>query len=304
MKKILGELKNNTKLAIFSASMLFCLTCFPSVSNAQSTFSFGPTGAAPVTIPGSNDGTGSAITYTSSLISGGNASAATHDTPGSGSLPGTTGHSTGGGATPYTGTFFDPAVDGDASLVTSIQSTTRGDIDQNIAADYANYIGIEVNFSAPISLDAFGFIDLDGSNPEQNEWVGAFGTLNGATVIPTITLGDSANQGQRPASTNVDWSAIAGAPTNYGVAFNSNATAGEAPDSPSTQVSFDYGGAFVDNLYFVWGLEGDGGNANGNNNSGVTGFIVDETAVVPEPSSAVLFGFGFLAFLSRRKRAQ
>ena len=111
-------------------------------------------------------------------------------------------------------------------------------------------------------------------------------------------------QAQRPAATTVDWSGITGAPTSYAVIFNNNNTAGEDPDSPSTQISFDYGGDFVDHIYFVFGLEGDNtGNANGNNASGVTGFVVDETVSVPEPSSSVLFGLGGLVLLARRKRA-
>jgi len=259
-------------------------------------FSFGPTGGAPVAIPGSNDGSGGTISYSSTLIWGGTAGSNTHEA-GSGTVPG----SNVGGT--YDGTFFDSAVDGDNTLTTSIQSTRRRDIDNGIADDYSNYIGICVTFTAPISMDAFGFIDLDGAaDVGQNEWVGSFATLGGATVIPTINLGDATNQGQRSGAT-VDWSGITGAPTTYDVAFNSNDLAGEDPDSPSTQTSFDYGGNFVDQMYFVWGLEGDQGTSNGNNASGVTAFQVDETVVVPEPSSYALLGLGALGLLTRRKRA-
>lgn len=116
---------------------------------------------------------------------------------------------------------------GSASLTTSIESTRREDIDEGISGDYANYIGICVSFSAAISMEAFGFIDLDGDVSEgQNEWVGSFGTLAGD----------------------------------------------------------------------------DTGGANGDNRSGVTGFIIDETVVIPDPSATALFGLGGLALLARRRR--
>ena len=276
------------------------LVCFlvGSIAHGSTTYSFGPTGGSPVTIIGSDNGTGSAITYTSALIQGGTASVSTHDTT-SGTVPG------GNLGGTYDGTFFDSAVDGDTAFTTSIESTRREDIDEGISGNYANYIGISVEFSAPISLESFGFIDLDGDvSSGQNEWVGSFGTLSGTAVIPTVALGDPTQQAQRAAGTTVDWSGIIGAPTSYAIAFNNNNTAGEDPDSASTQISFDYGGDFVDRIYFVWGLEGDEtGGANGNNASGVTGFVVDETVSIPEPSSGVLFGLGGLVLLARRKRA-
>ncbi len=276
--------------------ILVYLMAAPFAHAIMTTYSLGPTGGAPVTIIDSDNGAGSAITYTSVLIQGGTATSATHET-GSGTVPGVNVGGT------YDGTFFDSEVDGDNALTTSIQSTRRRDIDEGIASDYANYIGISVSFSDPISMESFGFIDLDGNvSTGQNEWVASFGTLSGVAVLPTITLGDSSNLAQRASTTMVDWNSIVGAPTSYAIAYNNNNLNGEDPDSPSTQISFNYDEAFVDRLYFVWGLEGDQLTSNGNNRSGVTGFIVEESNIIPEPSSTFLFGLSSLALLARRRR--
>jgi len=257
------------------------------------TLSFGLGG--PQTIPGSGG-----ITYTTATIQGGTGTAGTHD--GSGSV-GTGADIGSGGTTPYNGTYFDANVDGDVNLVTSINSTTRENIDEGISGDYANYIGLSVSFSSPIPMFAFGFLDLDGNvSAGQNEWVGSFAVNGTSTVIPVITLGDATAQGQHAASTTVDWSGLANAPTSYPVIFNNDSNAGVPSHDPASQVTFDYGGALVDTLYFVWGLEGDDtGGARGNNSSGVTGFNVIESNV-PEPSSAALLGLGTLGLIIRRKR--
>ena len=274
----------------YSFLTFLSLVLFAAVSSGQ-TLSFGPLGL-PQVIPGTNN-----VTYTTTTVQGGTATPQTHNQSGSvtSSLGGT-----------FDGTFFDPAVDPDTSLTTLIGSTVRENIDEGISGDYANFVGLNVSFSEPVPLFSFGFVDLDGNQlVGQNEWVGSFGTNSGATVIPGITLGDPTAQAQRPSSTVVDWSGLVGAPTTYAVAFNNDASAGVDPDDPTSQVAFDYGGALVDNLYFVWGLEGDEtGNPNQDNNSGVTGFrVFTEVESVPEPSSAALFALGGLFFAGRRRRS-
>jgi len=263
---------------------------------SAATISFGPTGGAPVTIPNSGG-----TTYTSSLIWGGTAGMATHEdgtgggTGGvSGTAPGTNPANVGG---TYDGTFFDPNIDGDPTAATVIASTRREDIDDDGTVtpyDYANYIGICINFSAPIEAQGFGFVDLD-----LNEWVASFGynSATTTTVIPNIGLGSAGDLLQEPASTTVSFPSITGAPTTYPVAYNDTATGGLDPDDPKTQVSFQYGGAEVTDLYFVWGLRGDWtGNRNQNNASGVTGLLI------PEPSRAVLMAMGIFALVLRRRR--
>jgi len=123
---------------------------------SAATISFGPTGGAPVTIPNTGG-----ITYTSSLIFGGTAGAATHDGT-SGGVPGTNPATVGG---TYDGTFFDPTIDGDPTAATVIASTRREDIDDDGTVtpyDYANYIGISVNFSAPIEAQGCSSRSLPG----------------------------------------------------------------------------------------------------------------------------------------------
>lgn len=278
------------------------LTCVLFVSPAQAdVISFGPTGGAPVPIAGSDDGTGSLITYSSILIHGGTAQAATHG-PTSGSITDDL-----GGTSPYDGTFFDSAVDGDPTLTTKISSVARRRIDGGMASDYANYIGFHVTFSAPIEFFSFGFVDMDGNvSAGRNEWAGSFAynSSTATTSIPTITLGDSVASAVAPTGTTVDWSGLTGAPTTFGVAFNNDNLEGIEPSDPTGQVKFDYGGNLVTDMYFMFGLQGEPG-SNGQNNSGVTGFAVLEAAnTVPEPSAAMLLGFGALLLASRRKKTE
>ena len=269
------------------------------------TLSFGPTGASPVSIAGTDDGSGGLISYTSSLISNGAASASTHLT-GSGTLTNSLGSST-----LYDGTFFDPSVDGSVGtspnfLTTRIASDVRSEISGGASNDYENLIGFSVSFSAPIELFSFGFVDLDGEAVGGggafggHEWASSF-AVNGSTlVLPSINAGPGITI-SNSATTNVNWTGLdANAPTTASVAIQGDDTGNLTPNDSRGQIAFDYGGALVTDLYFMFGIN-EAISSNGNNNSGVTGFTVVNP--VPEPSSAVLLSIGAFGFLMRRKRA-
>ena len=256
----------------------------------------------------------SSVTYDSVLIQGGTAVPATHNAA-SGTL------STAIGGT-YDGTFFDSAVNGDPSAATRIGfenggtsqqgGTGRYEVANGIFDNYANYLGICVSFSAPVELNSFGFLDLDGTTAfASQEWTSSFAYNSNtmATIAPTVTLGDATRLSQ-VAATGLNWNTnLTGAPTNADINVTSYTGGGGTdfnadPDDADSQVSYNYNSQLVTELYFLWGVR-DRINPNGFNsqfqgnegNSGITGFTV-----VPEPSSTALIGLGVLGLLMRRKK--
>lgn len=279
---------------IFSVVCVFAAT---QIATAV-TLSFGPTDGVLRDIPGTDDGTGNPIQYSSTLISGGTAvtggGASGNHAAGSGTVTTTLGSST-----PYDGTFYDPEVDGDQTLTTLIASSQRRDIDNGVARSYADYIGLHVTFTTVTEMSTFGLVDLDGSDDAGNEWASSF-ALNGAvSVLPTVGAGNTditVVLGQA-----VSWGGIANAPANANVAWQSADVGNVTPNDPSGQVAFDYNGQEVTDLYFLFGVREETGRG-GKNNSGLTGFTVFEAEPIPEPSSAILFGLGALGLIAHRRR--
>jgi len=282
-------MKTKTKLVVFSS------LAFSPIAQAI-TLAFGPTGGAPVLIPGTGG-----TTYSSVLISGGQSATGANGGNGgaSGNHLGSSGTVTNLIGGTFDGTFFDPTVDPNNTFTTKIASAQARDLDEGLNNDFADYIGFTVSFSNPIELFAFGFLDLDGSTQFGQEWAASF-ALNGTTLVtPTVTAGDTSIS---VSSETVDFSDITNSPTTLDIALQNASPGNLDPDNAKSQVMFDYGGQFVTELHFLFGLQEDKGNASHSSNSGVTGFTVVDPEIVPEPSSTALLGLSGLAFMLRRKR--
>lgn len=302
-------MKNNTlKIGLLSLTSLI-VTNFAS----GSVITFGNATLGGTT----NSISGSSITYTSTLIFGGTATGANHRTD-AGNVSGTLGTFGGHNNTFFGSTNLTGSSTGTPAYITTdgINSTLIGigpntapggldDVDNGLNTGFADYIGLHLSFSSSISLSAFGSYDIDGATDRgQNEWNAAFAynSLTATTVTPTITLGTAANPLVQTPNNAVNWAGITGAPSNYEVVYNNTTTNNLGAPDEEGQVSYDFSGATVTDIYILHGIAADRENVtNPQGTSTLTG-LTGITLIVPEPSSALLLGIGCFATFLRRKR--
>lgn len=274
-----------------SPILLIFLATNPS-SAASSFYSFATT-SSPVTLTGSDDGTGNPITFTSSPI-----------TTGTGTAGADHGNQTISGAGPdYTGSVItSPSLSSplttDPNLMALIHAQPYADVGNGDAGEtYHNAIGIHVHFTAPIPLATFAMIDFDGGREERREWgtSWAYNDVTMNSIAPNITLHSTTSLAT---NTGVNANALyptLNAPTSLEF-VELTVDANAAPDDLEFQAAFDYNNQSVTDLYFLYGAQGNA--TNNAQRSGVTGLAL----TVPEPSSAALLSFAFLTLLTRRRK--
>lgn len=188
-------------------------------------------------------------------------------------------------------------------LFTALSSSDKASIDDNRTAgitEWEDYIGVNIDFSAPALVTGFTLADIGGLSPGREAAavyafngstpvgvtyfpIGAELTLENVTVFPNPPLAPSG----------------AAAPASLDSLFHSGST-GNYPDTdPIGQAGVGFASAVTD-IYVLFGLRQDvSAEPGGSQHISISSFDVQ---TVPEPASAVLMATGAFWLFRRPRR--
>jgi len=207
---------------------------------------------------------------------------------------------------------------GENGAHTNLLARSRN-VDENLGAGFENSIGIRVDFSSALSMDWFYGLDLDGPGPNSSgEWMYSFG-LNGSTIVtPTTEISDPSDMVVETLGLSASVGTDLGVVTPSVLEIARQTVAGETdPDDFANQVLFDYQGAELTSLFFLYGVQGDAPR-NDVAGAGVTGFSFDQTTAMPvdpmdpmqpapvplpAPAFMLIAAMGGLGVMKRRQKA-
>ena len=186
-----------------------------------------------------------------------------------------------GGA--FTGDEFDASRPiGPPELATRINISNSSTAANGATTGYANAIGYHIQFSGPIPAEYFYAVDVDG-----REWKASF-AFNGTNFVPP-DVSISGNSRLATSTENVaggvwsnDISLPAGAviPATLPITTVVGGSANRDPDDGRNQILFDYNGALVTDIVFLFG------STNNQPTSGRNSGISSLTLGIPEISTA------------------
>lgn len=239
---------------------------------------------------------GTTTTFTTTFYNGGTGSAGTGHGTTSTFLGGT-----------YDGDFFDNKVLSDSDLTTrlhvdsarSVSRSPNGVINEDVP--FENFIGLHVSFSAEIELFTFGMVDLDGNPNNNGEWAASYAlnSVSNSEILPDVGFASTTLL----AETTINTTGLnfgANAPSSIPAAILTTSISNVDPDAPANQVTFDFGGALVTDLYFAFGVQGSVLATSSSQNSGVTGIAVIEA--VPEASFFTMAPFALCLAIGFKRR--
>lgn len=201
----------------------------------------------------------------------------------------------------FDGRFFDETAHpgGPAADATRLNVGNASTVLDGEGTDFANAVGLRVDFSMAVQLHHFYFVDIDGSNGNVGEWVTSFAVNDGRVVKPMMTLAETSNVlVLEDEAISPTWSDDLGivTPEMLDVArttrssYPSSGLGGAQPGEPDHQALVTYDGQSATSLFVLMG--GASPRGRGQQNSGVSAFQFDgsdlDAATVPLPATAWL----------------